>query len=113
MFPAKITMNNKEYLIVKEELDENELKEFLIRHPYDIYAMVNESVDRKSELMLTTFLVLYTIDFENKVILYDVSRERHSTVTTEIGLLTQGFVETIEVGLIERFPVVLYAGKED
>lgn len=113
MFPSKITMNNEEYLIVQDKLDEIELKELLLQRPYEVYAMVNESIEEQSELMLTTFLVLHTNDFGKKVILYDVSRERHSTVTTKIGLISKGYVEMIEVGIIDRFPIVFYAKEEE
>ena len=105
-------MNNKEYFKLTRVLTEVALKNFLLQRSYDVYAIVNEKIEEQSDPLFTTFLVLHTIDFEEGVILYDVSRDRHSTFTTEIEFLVKGYVETIDVGRIDRFPIVLYVRKE-
>ena len=58
--------------------------------------------------MLTTFLVLHTNDFEENVILYDVSRQVHTTITTELFFLLKGYIEFIDVGTVDRYPIKLY-----
>lgn len=58
--------------------------------------------------MLTTFLLLHAKEFENNVLLYDVSRQHPSTVKTELFFLAKGYIEFIDVGIVDRYPVRLY-----
>ena len=108
MFPMILKQNGQKYDPYKMAFTESSLKEFLLQNPYDIYAVVNENLDNQSEPILTTFLVLYAKDFEHKVILYDVSRERHTTITTDIFSLAKGYVEIIDVGHVDRYPLQFY-----
>jgi hypothetical protein len=113
MFPSIITNHNKNYYPLSDiPLSESKLKDLFLKYPYAIYAVVNEVIDEKIEPMLTTFLLLHTIEFENKVILYDISRQRHSTVTTELCFLVKGYIEVIDVGIVDRYPVQIYIREE-
>ncbi|MBT2736192.1 hypothetical protein [Bacillus sp. ISL-7] len=113
MFPSKLSNNNREYYLVRKSLSEYELKELLLLNPYDVYAVVNESLDDKGVTMFTTFLVLHAIDFENRVILYDVSRQQHSTITTELCFLAKGYIEFIDVGQVDRYPIRFYIREDN
>lgn len=62
--------------------------------------------------MLTTFLSLYSVDFEDTVILYDISKQHHTTVSTELCFLTKGYVEIIDVGIVDRYPLRFYIKDE-
>ncbi|WP_426860862.1 hypothetical protein [Cytobacillus gottheilii] len=79
----------------------------MVRNLNQIYAIVNESLE-KGEYKLTTFLVLYATDFEENVILYDVSRQIHTTVKTDIEVLVKGYIEMINVGMVDRYPFKFY-----
>jgi hypothetical protein len=111
MFPTKIKRRNKTYYIINNFLTESELKELFQKNPYDVYAIVNESLE-KDEPMLTTFLVLYSIEFEDNVILYDISRQHHTTVTTELSTIAKGYVEFIDVGIVDRYSIKFYIQDE-
>jgi hypothetical protein len=111
MFPAKISIRNKTYQIIDNYLTKNELKALFKNNPYEVYAVVNESLE-KEDPMLTTFLVLHSVDFENNVILYDISRQLHTTITTELGFLAKGYVEFIDVGMVDRYPIKFYKREE-
>ncbi|CAM5734266.1 hypothetical protein SAFG77S_11601 [Streptomyces afghaniensis] len=112
MFPAEITIRNKNYQMIDYYLTENELKALLKYNPYEVYAIVNESLE-KEEPLLTTFLVLYSDDFEDNIILYDVSRQIHTTITTEVFFLAKGYIEFIDVGMVDRYPIKFYKKEED
>lgn len=111
MFPADITIRKKTYEIIDNHLTKNELKALFKNNPYGVYAIVNESME-KEEPMLTTFLVLHSADFEDNVILYDISRQLHTTITTELGFLAMGYVEFIDVGMVDRYPIKFYKREE-
>ena len=93
--------------MIDNDLTKNELKTLFKNNPYEIYAIVNESLE-KEEPMLTTFLVLYSNDFEENVILYDISTQIHSTITTELSFLGKGYLEFIDVGIVDRYPIKFY-----
>ena len=107
MFPKKINRKNQEYKILDIKNDESCLGRLLRQNPYDIYANVNESLDDTTPMM-TTFLVLYSDDFENNIILYDVSRQKHTTFTTNLSTCTKGYIEIIDVCRIDRYPIKFY-----
>ncbi|WP_423409024.1 hypothetical protein AABM38_02740 [Heyndrickxia sp. MSNUG] len=111
MFPETITIRKETYEIIDEHLTEKQLKAFLRDNPYGVYALVNEDLDNDDQMM-TTFLVLHNGDFEDNVILYDVSRQVHTTVTTELYFLAKGYVEFIDVGKVDRYPIKLYKRKD-
>lgn len=111
MFPAKILRNNMQYNLVKKIFSESDLKELFIKYPYGVYAIVDEKLE-ESEPMLTTFLVLHSREFEERVILYDVSRQPHTTVTTELHFLAKGYIEFIDVGQVDRYPIRFYVKEE-
>jgi hypothetical protein len=108
MFPSVITQRNQDYHQLDTSLSQLQIKQLLISNPYDIFAVVNESHDQLEENMFTTFLVLHSAEFDNRVILYDISRQTHTTITTEISILSKGYIEYIDVGMVDRFPVKLY-----
>lgn len=112
MFPAKISIRNKTYQIIDNPLTKNELKTLFKNNPYEMYAVVNEGLE-KEEPMLTTFLVLHSIDFENNVILYDISRQINTTITTELSFLEKGYIEFIDVGMVDRYPIKFYKKEEN
>lgn len=111
MFPAEIRIRNKTYQIINNHLTENELKALFKNNPYGVYAIVNESLE-KEEPMLTTFLVLHSVHFEDNVILYDISRQIHTTITTELFFLAKGYIEFIDVGMVDRYPIKFYKKEE-
>lgn len=80
----------------------------LLRNPYDVFAIMNENLEKGEEPLLTTFLVLYHAEFENNVMLYDISRQKHTTITTELYFLKQGYYEVINVGRVDRYPMKVY-----
>jgi hypothetical protein len=110
MFPKTLTIRKEAYEIIDEHLTEKQLKEFLNDNPYEVYAVVNEDLDNDGQ-MLTTFLVLHTVDFEDNVILYDITRQVHTTVTTELYFLAKGYIEFIDVARVDRYPIKLYKRK--
>ncbi|MEH6945379.1 hypothetical protein [Bacillus sp. JJ722] len=112
MFPTTLTHHHKMYQLIQEPLTETYLKDLLLKHPYDIYAIVNENLEEQNEPMLTTFLVLHAVDFEDTVILFDVSRQHQSTVTTELCFLAKGYIESIDVGIVDRYPIKFYKREE-
>jgi len=107
MFPATITKRNTSYQLIEPTLTETEIRDLLLQKRYEIFAVVNESLE-KTETMFTTFLVLHAAEFENNVILYDVSRQLHTTITTELFFLSKGYIEFIDVGIVDRYPVRMY-----
>jgi hypothetical protein len=107
MFPEILTQRNTTYQLIQPTLTEMDIKELFLQQPYEVFAVVNESLENE-ETMFTTFIVLYAVEFENNVILYDVSRQQHSTITSEIYFLAQGYIEIIDVAIVERYPVRLY-----
>ncbi|MEW5571618.1 hypothetical protein [Rossellomorea marisflavi] len=107
MFPGKISRKNNDYKIRNNLDKELDLKQLLLRNPYDIYAIVNESLD-DTEPMMTTFLVVYSDEFEDNVILYDISRQNYTTFTTDISTCTKGYIEVIDVCRIARYPIKFY-----
>jgi hypothetical protein len=113
MFPEKLSRNNKEYYLVKNTLSEKSLNNLFLQRPYDVYAIVNENLDEHSEPMFTTFLVIHANEFEDRVILYDISRQIHSTITTELYFLAEGYIEYIDVAQVDRYPIRFYVRKED
>lgn len=111
MFPTTLTVRSKSYQVIDEQLTEQQLKKFLQNNPYEVYAVVNEDLDNDDQV-LTTFLVIHTVDFEDNVILYDVSRQAHTTVTTELNFLVKGYIEFIDVGIVDRYSIKLYKRKD-
>ncbi|WP_456276769.1 hypothetical protein [Bacillus sp. AK128] len=112
MFPADIRIRKKTYQIIDSHLTKSELNGLFKNNPYGVYAIINESLEREDP-MLTTFLVLHSDDFEDNVILYDISRQQHSTITTELGFLAKGYVEFIDVGVVDRYPIKFYKREEN
>jgi hypothetical protein len=112
MFPAKISIRNKTYQIMDNHLTKSELEALFKNNPYEVYAVVNEGLE-KEEPMLTTFLVLHSVDFENNVILYDISRQIHTTITTDLSFLEKGYIEFIDVGMVDRYPIKIYKQEEN
>jgi len=112
MFPAEITIRNRNYQMIDNYLTKNKLKSLFKNNPYEVYAIVNESLD-KEEPILTTFQVLHSDDFGDNVILYDVSRQIHTTITTELFFLAKGYIEFIDVGMVDRYPIKFYKKEED
>ncbi|MCM3163691.1 hypothetical protein [Metabacillus litoralis] len=108
MFPSVITQRDQDYHLIDTSLSQSQLKQLLTSNPYDIFAVVNEGHDQSEEDMFTTFLVLHSAEFDNRVILYDISRQAHTTITTEISFLSKGYIEFIDVGMVDRYPVKLY-----
>ena len=107
MFPKKINRKNKDYTICNNLNTKSGLEQLLLQNPYDIYAIVNESLD-DTDPMMTTFLVLYSDEFKDNVILYDISRQNHTTFTTHISTCTKGYIEVIDVCRIDRYPIKFY-----
>ncbi|WP_043931155.1 hypothetical protein [Bacillus sp. EB01] len=107
MFPTEIIIKNNSCQIINNHLTHYELKTLFINNPYEVYAMVNESLEEE-EPMLTTFLILYSVDFEDNVILYDISRQMHTTLTTKLSILEKGYLEFIDVGMVDRHPIKFY-----
>lgn len=107
MFPVELTIKDQIYHIINNQLNENELKAFFKNNPYDVYAIINEGLENEDP-MLTTFLVLYSDEFENNVILYDISRQLHTTITTELFFLEKGYIEIIGVGIVDRYSIKFY-----
>ncbi len=107
MFPTEIKIRNKTYKIIDNPLSKNELTALFKNDPYEVYAIVNESLENE-EPMLTTFLILYSVDFENNVILYDISRQINTTITTDLFFLEKGYIEFIDVGMVDRYPIKFY-----
>ncbi|MCL7747312.1 MULTISPECIES: hypothetical protein [Bacillaceae] len=110
MYPKQFTHNNKNYYLMEQPNSVEELKDLLLTNPYEIYAILNESTDQSEEPMLTTFLALYNLDFKDKIIFFDVSRQPQSTLTTELWSLPKGFIEKIDVGRVDRYPIKFYKG---
>ncbi|MBM7650473.1 hypothetical protein JOC78_003465 [Bacillus ectoiniformans] len=108
MFANVIEKNNETYRVVSEVLSETALGDLLLQNPYNAYVVMNESLEEGEDPLLTTFLVLYHSKFENNVILYDISRQKHTTITTELYFLKQGYHEQINVGRVDRYPIQLY-----
>lgn len=111
MFPKSVTIRCKSYHMINNQLTQNELKALFLSSPYNVYAIVNESLEKETT-MFTTFLVLYSVDFEDNVILYDVSRQIHTTVTTDLNILTKGYIEFIDVGVVDRYSIKFYMRDE-
>ncbi|MFI8577556.1 hypothetical protein ACIGEL_17735 [Rossellomorea aquimaris] len=106
-FPARIKQGKMNYLRIDKKLNKPELKQLFVRNPYEVYAVVDESIEENEEI-LSTFQVLHSNEFQENVILYDVSNQPHSTVTTNIQFLVKGYIELIDVGIVDRFPVKFY-----
>ena len=68
MFPTKLTHHNKIYQLIQDPLSEASLKELLLKHPYNVYAVVNESLEEQDEPMFTTFLVLHAVDLQQSCV---------------------------------------------
>ncbi|VEF49137.1 Uncharacterised protein [Bacillus freudenreichii] len=111
MFPKIINQQGTTFNMLECQLVGKELRELFKKHPYEIYAIVDESIDNDNP-MLTTFLVLHSADFQDNVLLYDISREHHTTFTTKLFYLAKGYIEVIDVGIVDRFPVKLYKKEE-
>ncbi len=107
MFPLKIMKNSNEYYQTSIPKSKEDLKDYLIRNPNEVYVVANEKLEEDTE-----FLVIYIRDFNDSVTLYDVSREIHSKLTIDLDFLVKGYIEHIEVGRVDRFPIALYALKE-
>lgn len=112
MFPLKIMKNSNEYYQTSMPKSKEDLKDYLIRNPNEVYVVANEKLEEDTESLFTEFLVIYTRDFNDSVTLYDVSREIHSKLTINLDFLVKGYIEHIEVGRVDRFPIALYALEE-
>lgn len=111
MFPTKVMKNNNEYFQTSIPKSIEDLKEYLLENPNDIYVVVNEKLEEDKEPLFTEFLVIYIRDFNDSVTLYDISREVHSKLTIDLDFLVKGYIEHIEIGIIDRFPLAFYAPK--
>lgn len=112
MFPSKLNKNGKVYFPINMPNSMQEIKQILLRYPNEVYAIADENLEENEESLITEFLVVYIKDFKNEVTLYDLTRERHSVLTIELKFLLKGYIELIEVGRVDRLPLVLYALKE-
>lgn len=113
MFPNKLSKNGKEYFLISLPNSIKEMKEFLLENPNEVYAVADEKIEENEESIFTEFLIVYIKDFDDEVTLYDLSRERHSVLTIDLEFLLKGYIELIEVGRVDRLPIVLYTLKEN
>lgn len=104
--------NGKQFNHVKSGLSNSALKKLLKANAYGVYAAVDEEYEKDGQPDFTIFLVLYSEEFEETVILFDVSRDKKSTVTTDIEALTNGFIEYINIGVVNRYPLTLYINEK-
>lgn len=112
MFPNKLSKSGKDYFLTSLPNSIEEIKEFLLENSNEVYAMADEKIEENEESMFTEFLIVYIKDFDFEVTLYDLSRDRHSVLTIDLDFLLKGYIEHIEVGRIDRLPMVFYALKE-
>ncbi|MFI8684681.1 hypothetical protein [Rossellomorea sp. NPDC077527] len=106
-FPERIKQRKMNYLRIDKKLNKRELTQLFGENPYEVFAVVDESIEENEEI-ISTFLVLHSNDFQENVILYDVSNQPHTTVTTDIQFLVKGYIEFIDVGIVDKFPVKIY-----
>ncbi|MBM7706067.1 hypothetical protein JOD03_000969 [Chryseomicrobium aureum] len=91
----------------------NELKTYLLDNPYKIIVAIDEGiqVDEQSELSL--FLALYSNEFEEEVLLYDLTNNtKGSLLSTDLESLVNGIFEYIDLGIVDRYPLALYLRSE-
>jgi hypothetical protein len=103
-FPDQFSRNGQTYRKISFDNVE-QLRNILLSNPYKIYCLVDEKVPDADP---TLFLVLYAEEFDNTVILFDISLDLKSTVTTELDIVVNGYNEVIDVGYIERYPLCFY-----
>lgn len=108
MFEDSIVKNGRFYNRIKQNLTTLELQKLLMQNPYNTYCIANEAIEVNSEPQFTTFLVLYSLDFDEDVILLDISRQKKSTITTDLDSLTKGYIEFIDLNIVDRYPLALY-----
>lgn len=112
MFPSKFSKNGKEYVPTNMPNSIGGIKKFLLENPNEVYAIADEKLEEIDESMITEFLIVYIEDFNDEVTLYDLSRDRHSVLTINMEFLLKGYIEHIEVGKVDRLPLVLYSLNE-
>lgn len=108
-----ITQNEKVYTPISSSISKSKLKELLLNNPYSIYAVVDESFEGDVDRSLTTFLVLFASEFEDNIMLYDISSQIHSTLKIDIDFVLDKKIESIDIGLVEYYPIQLYQEKKN
>jgi hypothetical protein len=103
-FPACFSRNGQTYKKISFD-DVEGLRNILLNNPCKVYCLVDE---KASDTGHTLFLVLYAEEFDNTVILFDISLHLKSTVTTELDIIANGYHEVFDVGYIERYPLCFY-----
>lgn len=113
IFKSRLLLNNDELLKLGVIQTVNELKTYLLDNPYKIIVAIDEGiqVDEQSELSL--FLALYSNEFEEEVLLYDLTNNtKGSLLSTDLESLVNGIFEYIDLGIVDRYPLALYLRSE-
>ena len=105
--------NEKVYRQISSSISRGRLKELLLMNPYSIYAVVDEKLEGEVNECFTTFLVLFAREFENNIVLYDLTSQIHSTLKIDIDFVLDKKIEIIDIGLVEYYPIQLYQEKKN
>ncbi|WP_442636913.1 hypothetical protein [Rossellomorea marisflavi] len=107
MFPEMINSHGYIYYPVSRVPDSVEaMKKLLKRYPYGLLVLLQKIEEQPDTL--TKFSLLYSEEFEENVVLYDISNQVHTTITIEISTLIEGYLEEISIGRVDRYPLRLY-----
>lgn len=102
-FPSEFLRKSEKYKRVSSEYLDT-IKQILLAHPYRVYCLIEEVPTKEP----TLFLLLYTKEMDNTVVLFDVSHQVNSTIATDLDVIAQGFFEILDVGNIKRYPLSFY-----
>lgn len=113
MFPTEIEQDGKSYIQIPTGISKEELRTLLLLNPYSVYALVDENIEGELDRPLTSFLVVFAKEFDENIILYDISSQIHSTLMINIDFVLEKKIEVIDIGLVEFYPIQLYQEKNN
>ncbi|MEI2439041.1 hypothetical protein V8V73_00595 [Priestia megaterium] len=104
-FPKTKNFNNQKLIQVTVN-SKAEFKKLLLTHPNRVYVLVDEQIETFKQY--TILLALYAEDMDEIVVLFDLNNQVHSTITSELEILAEGYYEFMDVGFVKRWPLQFY-----
>lgn len=108
MFNERIFITGQVFKRVDSNVTVKDVKSLLIKNPYKVIVALDENMILENQLQPSLFIALFTFEFEEDVVLYDISNNKGSIITTDLESLAKRFIEYIDVGIVDRFLLALY-----
>ncbi|PJK16935.1 hypothetical protein CQS04_07210 [Chryseomicrobium excrementi] len=108
MFKERIFINREALKRVDNMLTVEDVKSLLVGNPYKVIVALDENIIVENQHQLSLFMALFTFEFEEDVVLYEISDNKGSIINTDLEALANRFIEYIDIGIVDRFPLAIY-----